>query len=405
MQVPTDPPLFTKNIATRALSRCQIIVNRGARDGKPSRQSIFLVTLVVVLFFLSRGPTQSALTELTDPLRAQLSREIEGIRTRRRGSYFFEHLAECLPSTESVNINIERGPGGDVLITAMAKRCTRFHNSGCNTTWSVNALLSDFSKLPIARKEGDDTLLFSTLKKQTKHKCMQPGEPGDQIPKLYESKRKDSVCMVTEAQLSSRRSHSCAVVGSAPQDGKHANDIDSPTHDLVFRYNLINNVDSSSGTRADVWILNNLAAAAGPYDIERTGFNYHENIGNAINGTLLFHQALNENSLSTFMAAQHYNATKCRGKFIINPEVTVMACFLADGAISTGQIGLFLAAAMCEKIDAYGFTLLKSNSSRGNAYTHSDGIDIQGETVDNIFLLQFTFNTLLHCLKLVTFHS
>ena len=68
-------------------------------------------------------------------------------------------------------------------------------------------------------------------------------------------------------------------------------------------------------------------------------------------------------------------------------------------------MGFFVAAAMCDEIDAYGFSTYDMEGvSFDQPYTHDDGLNVGGEVVDNMFALQFTFNALLGCLNLVKFH-
>ena len=73
---------------------------------------------------------------------------------------------------------------------------------------------------------------------------------------------------------------------------------------------------------------------------------------------------------------------------------------------ATGTLGIFAAAAACDEVHAYGFTPYDDEvATKGGKYGHDSAGGRNDEDVDNVFLLQFAFIRLLHCLGLITEHG
>ena len=74
----------------------------------------------------------------------------------------------------------------------------------------------------------------------------------------------------------------------------------------------------------------------------------------------------------------------CGGHALVSPRLIPNACILSDGAISTGQLGLSMAALMCDRLDAYGFTPYDIPNLFGSNYSHYKSLSTASLIIDNV---------------------
>lgn len=326
------------------------------------------------------------------------------------------HLRQCLPSTDDVRIAVESSKAG-LFVRAETTKCSRpFVGAGCRATWSVDALRAHFTRLSPAWS-GDARRMTHGFRppkhvsqRNYEHSCMHKHGLSSKLVAAFQKRNLTSAtaCTVSSENITARYASSCAVVGGSPRlvDEPRADEIDDPEHELVFRYNMHKMDALHSGKRVDVWVVNQLFAH--PVKIrEKTGFDeVTDNTADimfmqiAIRGDIFdrFTQAYDAKKFAD-------DASRCAGHLLVSPAFVMGACALASGAISTGQLGLFLAASMCRNVDAYGFTTPSPKRSLYNAtYTYAD--KKKGTLfMDNSEIMQMTFTRLLHCIGLIRLHG
>ena len=313
-------------------------------------------------------------------------------------------LQLCMQSTDSVNISVythER----DTVVRAATVKCLRPHvGPGCVVTWSVNTLLSRFARQSSTWLEDDDAYLTHLRESidVSGSTCARKNGVLQALQEAYNGLNVSELCRVNEEYVSTKRASSCAIVGGSPLLGQKPRyrDIDKKSHDLVFRYNTNALNEAHSGRRADVWIMNQMFAGKNMRKtMPRTGFN--------ITNRTVFMQIAMSNRVVQRVRRRIDGVSRegCGGHALVPPRLIANACILSDGAISTGQLGLFIAASMCDRVDAYGFTPYNISNLFGSNYSHDKELNTASLTIDNVEVLQMTFNQLLHCLGLIQLHG
>ena len=315
-------------------------------------------------------------------------------------------LKVCMRSTDSVNISVHKHED-DILVNAVTRNCTRPNvGPGCVATWSVKALLSAFAQQSPAWLEDDNLSdLESRGVKVNDSNCAAQGGILQMLHEAYDNLNASSVCILDKDDIESRKVSSCAIVGGSPLLGRkpRSHEIDE-SHELVFRYNDHTMHASHSGRRADIWILNQMFAKPSKFRqvVRQNGFEITSR-------TLFMQIAIQKQVVQNFnddaRGDKPKDAKDCGRHLLISPRLIKNACILSDGAISTGQLGLFIAASMCRHVDAYGFTPYNISNLFGLSYTHDSALMKSRLVIDNVEVLQMTFNQLLHCLRLIQLHD